>query len=173
MEPLLAVGSGRGRMPVEAYKRYGPALLRKCQRMLGNRHDAEDIVQGLFVDMLGKGKQPEDLPYLYRAVTNRCINFLKYRENRRRLLERHDQALRGPVRTRCDDTVIGVDLLVKLSERLDKKSLKILIYRYFDDLPQEEIAELMGASRKTVGKRINKIKEQVRRLLKNGSGGGS
>jgi RNA polymerase sigma factor (sigma-70 family) len=163
-------------MPVawmEAYQRYGPALLRKCQRMLGNRHDAEDIVQGLFVDMLSKGKQPEDLPYLYRAVTNRCINFLKYRGNRRRLLERHDEALRGPVRTRCDDTVIGVDLLAKLSEKLDKKSLAVLIYRYFDDMPQEEIAGLLGTSRKTVGKRIAKIKEQVRLLLNNGSGGGS
>jgi RNA polymerase sigma factor (sigma-70 family) len=163
-------------MPVawmEAYQRYGPALLRKCQRMLQSRHDAEDIVQGLFVDMLGKGKQPEDLPYLYRAVTNRCINFLKYRENRRRLLERHDDALRGTVRTRCDDTVIGVDLLSKLMDRLDKKSLEILIYRYFDDMSQEEIAELIGTSRKTVGKRIKKIKEQVRLLLKNGRGGGS
>jgi RNA polymerase sigma factor (sigma-70 family) len=163
-------------MPVawmEAYQRYGPALLRKCQRMLGNRHDAEDIVQGLFVDMLSKGKQPEDLPYLYRAVTNRCINFLKYRGNRRRLLERHDEALRGPVRTRCDDTVIGVDLLAKLSEKLDKKSLAVLIYRYFDDMPQEEIAGLLGTSRKTVGKRIAKLTEQVRLLLNDGSGGGS
>ena len=163
-------------MPVawmEAYQRYGPALLRKCQRMLQSRHDAEDVVQGLFVDMLSKGKQPEDLPYLYRAVTNRCINFLKYRENRRRLLERHDDALRGTVRTRCDDTVIGVDLLAKLMDRLDKKSLEILIYRYFDDMSQEEIAELIGTSRKTVGKRIKKIKEQVRLLLKNGRGGGS
>ena len=158
---------------MEAYQRYGPALLRKCQRMLQNRPDAEDVVQGLFVDMLSKGKQPEDLPYLYRAVTNRCINFLKYRENRRRLLDRHDDALRGTVRTRCDDTVIGVDLLSKLMDRLDKKSLEILIYRYFDDMSQEEIAELIGASRKTVGKRIKKIKEQVRLLLKNGSGGGS
>ena len=163
-------------MPVawmEAYQRYGPALLRKCQRMLQNRHDAEDVVQGLFVDMLQKGKQPEDLPYFYRAVTNRCINFLKYRENRRRLLERHDDALRGTVRTRCDDTGIGVDLLSKRMDRLDKKSLEILIYRYFDDMSQEEIADLIGTSRKTVGKRIMKIKEQVRLLMKNGQGGGS
>ena len=163
-------------MPVawmEAYQRYGPALLRKCQRMLQSRHDAEDVVQGLFVDMLSKGKQPEDLPYLYRAVTNRCINFLKYRENRRRLLERHDEALRGTVRTRCDDTVIGVDLLSRLMDRLDKKSLEILIYRYFDDMSQEEIADLIGTSRKTVGKRMKKIKEQVRLLLKNGRGDGS
>jgi RNA polymerase sigma factor (sigma-70 family) len=69
--------------------------------------------------------------------------------------------------------VIGVDLLAKLMDRLDKKSLEVLIYRYFDDMSQEEIADLLGTSRKTVGKRIKKIKEQVRLLLKNGTGGGS
>lgn len=154
---------------MDAYHRYAPALLRKCQRMLQNKEDAEDIVQGLFVDMLRKKQIDLDLPYLYRAVTNRCINFLKYRDNRRRLLEKQDQVLRGPVRIRCDDLTVGLDLVTKLMDRLDKKSIEILIYRYFDDMTQEEIADLMKLSRKTVGKRLNKIREQVRSLaLANG-----
>jgi RNA polymerase sigma factor (sigma-70 family) len=66
-----------------------------------------------------------------------------------------------------------VDLLTKLAEHLDKKSLEVLVYRYFDDMSQDEIADLVGTSRKTVGKRIKNIKEQVRLLLKNGQGGGS
>ena len=118
---------------MDAYQRYAPALLRKCQRMLQNREDAEDIVQGLFVDMLKKKQTDLDLAYLYRAVTNRCINFLKYRENRRRLLQKQDQVLRGPVRIRCDELAVGLDMLTKLVDRLDKKSVEILIYHFFDD----------------------------------------
>jgi len=156
---------------MEIYNKYGPALLRKCQRILQNRDDAEDIVQGLFVDMLNKGKISADLPYLYRAVTNRCINFLRYGENRKRLLKQHDQLLRGPIRTRCDQQAIGLDLLDKLLDRLDSKSCAVLIYRYFDDMPQEEIARITKTSRKTVGKRIKKIKEQVRELTQYGNGG--
>jgi RNA polymerase sigma factor (sigma-70 family) len=76
--------------------------------------------------------------------------------------------LRGPVRIRCDDRAVGLDLLTKLMDRLDKKSVEIFIYRYFDDMTQEEIADLMKTSRKTVGKRLNRIREQVRRLALNG-----
>ena len=132
--------------------------------MLGNRHDAEDIVQGLFVDLLKRGETDVDLPYLYRAVTNRCINHLKYGANRRRLLEQHDVKLRGPVRLACDEQVIGADLLAKLAGRLDELHVEVLIYRYFDDMTTEQIARMVGTSRKTVGKRLKTIRSQVQRM---------
>jgi len=153
---------------MDAYQRYAPALLRKCQRMLQNKEDAEDIVQGLFVDMLKKKQTQLDLPYLYRAVTNRCINFMKYRENRRKLLQKQDVVLRGPVRIRCDELALGLDMLTKLVDRLDKKSVEILIYHFFDDMTQEEISDLMKLSRKSVGKRLSRIRERVKELALNG-----
>jgi RNA polymerase sigma-70 factor, ECF subfamily len=149
---------------MEAYRRYGRALLRKGQRLLGNRTDAEDAVQGLFADLLSRGAGEVDLPYLYRALTNRCLNTLRDTSNRQRLLAQHEDAVRGVVRTRCDDEVIGMDLLLKLLDRLDPKATEVLVYRYFDDLTQEEIAELLATSRKTVGKRLDKIREAVRAL---------
>jgi len=156
---------------MDAYHRYAPALLRKCQRMLQNRQEAEDIVQGLFVDLLKQNKTDVELPYLYRAVTNRCLNFMRYGENRRRLLDQHDQLLRGPVRTPCDEQVIGMDLLGKVMERLDRKCCEALILRYFDDLSMEEIAGMVGASRKTVGKRLKKVDQAVRKITESRPGG--
>lgn len=149
---------------MDAYRRYAPALLRKCERVLRNRDDAEDVVHGLFVDLIQKGRTDVDLPYLYRAATNRCINVLTARDNRRRLLERQAEALRGPVRIRCDDHVIGLDLLLKLVDRLDHKGREVLVYRYFDEMPQEEVADLVGTSRKTVGKRLQRIRDLVAEL---------
>ncbi len=146
---------------MEAYQRYGPALLRKCQRMLQNRHDSEDIVQGLFVDLLKRGTTDVDLPYLYRAVTNRCINHMKYGANRRRLLEQHDVKLRGPVRLACDEQVIGLDLLMKLSRKLDEGHAEVLVFRYFDEMTTRQIGELVGTSRKTVEKRLKRIRAEI------------
>ena len=37
----------------------------------------------------------------------------------------------------------------------------MLAYRYLDDMTQEEIAELLGLSRKTIGKRLDRIREAV------------
>jgi len=149
---------------MDQYQRYGPALLRKAGRLLGNASDAEDVVQGLFVDLIRRGEKPGDLPYLYRAITNRCLNFLRDHGNRQRLLEKQDAVLRGPVRTRCDDEVVGVDLVCKLIDRLDEKCGEVLVYRYFDDLTQDEIAELQETSRKTVGHRLSRIREAVAAL---------
>lgn len=142
--------------------------------MLQNRQESEDIVQGLFVDMIQRGETRFELPYLYRAVTNRCLNHLRYGENRARLLQQHDVALRGPVRLSIDEQVIGLDLMVKLMDRLDAKCCEVLVYRYFDEMGVEEIARLLGTSRKTVGKRLARVHGEVRRLLaQNGQGGGA
>jgi RNA polymerase sigma-70 factor (ECF subfamily) len=154
---------------MEAYERHGRALLRKAVRILGNAEDARDLVQGLFVDLHARGETPTDLPYLYRAVTNRCLTFLRDETNRARLLERHDAALAPAARTSCDDHVIGLDLLAKLARELDEPETEVLTYRYLDDMTQEEIAELLGVSRKTVGMRLDRVREAVRRL----TGGGA
>ncbi len=149
---------------MEIYTEYGPALLRKCERMLRSRQDAEDIVQSLFMDLLKKGDTDVDLPYLYRASTNRCLNLLRNRKKQRSLLQQQDNTLMTPIRTFLDDRIVDKDLLVKLVNKLDRKSSEILVYCYFDDLGQEEIAKLMNLSRKTVGKRLKKIKDKARRI---------
>jgi RNA polymerase sigma-70 factor (ECF subfamily) len=151
---------------MELYQRYGPALLRKAARLLGNEADAQDLVQGLFVEMIRRRDMDRDLPYLYRSITNRCLNFMRDNGNRERLLQKQEAALRGPIRTRCDEVVLGVDLVCKLLDRLDDKHGEVLIYRYFDDLTQDEIAALSGTSRKTVGARLERIREAVKELTR-------
>jgi RNA polymerase sigma-70 factor (ECF subfamily) len=150
---------------MDAYERYGRALLRKAERIVGNREDARDILQGLFVDLYQRSDAPMDLPYLYRAITNRCLTFLRDESNRGRLLERHDEALVPARRTACDDQVIGHDLLLKLVRVLDAGESEVLAYRFIDDMTQDEIATLLGLSRKTIGKRLDRIREAVRRMM--------
>jgi RNA polymerase sigma factor (sigma-70 family) len=156
---------------MQAYERYGPALLRKAERIVGNREDARDILQALFVDLYQRSHVPMDLPYLYRAVTNRCLSFVRDEANRARLLERHDGAIGPAARTPCDDHAIGLDLLVKVVRELSEAEGEVLAYRYLDDMTQDEIATMLGLSRKTVGKRLDRIREAVRKVSGAGPGG--
>jgi RNA polymerase sigma-70 factor (ECF subfamily) len=147
----------------EAYDRYGRALIRKAERILGSRDDALDVVHSLFADLVEQTPAPVlDLPYLYRAVTNRCLTLLRDEKNRARLLAEHDVALRGPTRTRLDDRVVDTDLLAKLVARLEPVESEILVAHVFDDMSQDEIASLVSLSRKTVGKKLEKIAEVAR-----------
>jgi RNA polymerase sigma-70 factor (ECF subfamily) len=150
---------------MDIYLRYGPALMRKCIRMLGSVPDAEDIVQGLFVDLLKQQRRAVDLAYLYRATTNRCLNHIRNARKRATLLSRHGDTLTPVGLTRLDERMIGVEQLVALVDQLDEKSREILVYRYFDDMSQEEIAELTGYSRKTVGTKLQKIRERVETMM--------
>lgn len=152
---------------MELYLRYGPALLRKCERVLGDRQAAEDVVQQLFVDLLRRGRTDVDLAYLYRAATNRSLNQLRDRRRRLALLERDPP----PSRTAsADSAVLPLDLVRRLVEGLDERSAEIFVYRFLDDMNQDEIAALVGTSRRTVVKRLADIRTRLAEL---DSAGGS
>jgi RNA polymerase sigma-70 factor, ECF subfamily len=147
--------------PQSAYRDFGPALVRKAERMLRSREDAVDVVHALFVDLIPTWTSHVDLPYLYKAVTNRCLNLVRDRGTRARLLEREHSAAAPVGRVRLDDHVVGVGLLAALAERLDDAHLQILVCRFVDDMTQDEIAAHLGVSRRTVGKRLERIREAV------------
>lgn len=132
--------------------------------MLRSREDAVDVVHALFADLLPTWTSAVDLPYLYRAVTNRCINLVRDRGTRARLLEREATAAAPVGRVRLDDEVVGLALVAALTERLDDAHLQVLVCRFLDDMTQDEIAGQLGVSRKTVGKRLDRIRDTVTAL---------
>lgn len=155
--------------PTEAYRRYGPALLRKAQRILRNEDDAMDVVQGLFVDLIARPAKTLELPYLYSSVTNRCLNLIRNQSNRSRLLAEREPSLRGPERTSLGDVYLGVDLLIRLVDELDPRSAEIVVYHFLDDMSQDEVARQMGMSRRAVVKRLTKIRQLARSLSRSDS----
>jgi RNA polymerase sigma-70 factor (ECF subfamily) len=147
--------------PQAAYRAYGPALVRKAERILRSREDAVDLVHGLFADLIPRWSPDVDLPYLYRAITNRCLNVVRDRGTRARLLEREARAAAPVGRVQLEDEVVGASLLAALADRLDDGHLEVLVCRFVDDMTQDEVAEHLGVSRKTVGKRLDRIRDEV------------
>ncbi|MET0287047.1 MAG: RNA polymerase sigma factor [Polyangiales bacterium] len=150
---------------MDSYRRYGPALLRKARRLLRNEDDALDAVQALFLDLLQR-PEPEqfELPWLYRALTHRCLNMMRDRRTRSRLLARESPALAYPARIAPDVQALGLDVLCKLADRVEESVMETLIYRFFDELGLEEIATVMSVSRKTVQNRLTRATEAMRAL---------
>lgn len=132
--------------------------------MLRSREDAIDVVHALFVDLIPTWTPDVDLPYLYKAVTRRCLNLVRDRSTRARLLEREPIAAAPVGRVRLDDEVVGLGLLAALTERLDDAHLQVLVCRFIDDMTQEEIAAHLGVSRRTIGKRLDRIRDAVTAL---------
>lgn len=118
-------------------------------------------MHALFADLIPKWSRDVDLPYLYRAITNRCLNVVRDRGTRARLLER-EQTVAAPVgRVKLEDQIVGVGLIAALAERLDEGHMEVLVARFVDDMTQEEIADHLKLSRKTIGKRLDRIRDEV------------
>jgi RNA polymerase sigma-70 factor, ECF subfamily len=156
--------------PQAAYRAFGPALVRKAERVLRNREDAVDVVHGLFADLIPRWTKDVDLPYLYRAVTNRCLNMVRDRNTRARLLEREGTTAAPVGRVKLEDQVVGVGLIAALAEKLDESHMEVLVARFVDDMTQEEIADHLGLSRKTIGKRLDRIRDEVIALRQEAAG---
>jgi RNA polymerase sigma-70 factor (ECF subfamily) len=153
---------------VDSYRRYGPALLRKARRLLRNEEDARDAVQWLFVDFLARGEQPADLPLLYRALTHRCLNWLRDEKNRARLREREASVLAGSPRMGAETLAVGLDALLRLQLRVDESVMETVVYRFLDEMGLEEIAQVMQVSRKTVQNRLARAQDELAALLLEG-----
>lgn len=147
----------------ELYRRYGFQVERRCRRILGERTEAADAAQEVFVRVLIKGVDfrgaAEWMTWLYRVATNVCLNRLRDRRTRAALLEQTAGALESAT-PMGRDPASGSDrrFLVELLGELDETTQAIVLYHLVDDMSQGEIAVLVGLSRVTVNKRIMRFR---------------
>lgn len=147
---------------VEVCRRYGPMILRRCSGLLGDRDEAEDAAQEVFLILLRKGDQfraeAQIGTWIYRVTTNHCLNWMRSGRRRVRRESSADAALwsnlapADPYESLA--TRARFDELLRKLDRLDQE---ILVYRYLDGMTQEEIAAATGKSRRTIGKRLMRI----------------
>lgn len=69
------------------------------------------------------------------------------------------------MRTTFDDVVVGLDVLARLLDRVDEPTSELLVMHFWDDMSQGEIAELTGVSRKTIVRRMARLREELDRIL--------
>jgi RNA polymerase sigma-70 factor (ECF subfamily) len=166
---------------VQLYERRVFALV---FRMLGNRHEAEEITQEVFVQVFraihrfrGEAKLST---WLYRVGVNLCKNRIKYHARRGSMTHQDYDAIAeassggaaegvsvGTVE-RPDELVEGIQLeaIVKRAlAQLEPDFRELVVLRDVEDLTYEEIAEVTGLRRGTVKSRIHRGRQQLRQRV--------
>ena len=141
--------------PAELYRVYGPLVLRRARAMLGDEQAARDAAHDVFVNVLSSisefRNEASPVTWLYRATTNHCLNVLRGRSRRCEVPhsnDEHDGSFE-------DDVSVDERLtLTAVLERVPEHLREIAVYYYLDQMSHEEIAKLMGVSRRTVGNRL-------------------
>lgn len=141
----------------EAYRRHGHHVLRRATRLLGNESDAREVLQEVFVSLLANPEQYEGraalTTWLYRATTNACLNRIRDARTRRRILEASGSPEPARPGTAPDDAAELRRLLVRLPEEL----ARVAIHYHLDEMTHEEIASIMGCSRRHIGNLLERV----------------
>ena len=153
-------------------RRYDQSVLRLALHMLGNEQDAQDVNQEAFLKAyrhLGNFRfECSFYTWLYRIVTNLCLDHLRRRKSRR-----EDPA------TVIDSRGDEMDLLSNISDtrsmanparELDRKSMGESINQALDKLtPRErtvfELKHYQGLKLRTIGEMLNTTEETAKNTL--------
>ena len=143
----------------EFVRAHGDSLIRLAYVLCGDRGWAEDATQEALTRLyLRWGRIDEPLPYARRCVVN-ATNDHGRRSARRARRERRAVQLRPrELPVLVDDQVADRDRLVRALRRLPHGQRAVIVLRYWHQLPEPEIARILGNS-------IGTVKSQASRAL--------
>jgi RNA polymerase sigma-70 factor (ECF subfamily) len=171
---------------VKAYERRVFALV---LRMIGNRAEAEDLAQEVFVQVfkaIGSFRGESKLStWIYRIAINLCKNRTKYlrvrhtseQDELEAVQERLPLGQGRPANVaqieRPDEMVAGkqVERIVqKAIMELEPSFRECLVLRDVEDLSYEEIGSITGLPEGTVKSRIHRARAQLKELVERALG---
>jgi RNA polymerase sigma-70 factor (ECF subfamily) len=143
---------------------------RTAERVTGNAQDAEDVLQTLFLRLLGRelsgDVQANPRAYLYRATVNIALDVLRARK--RRPVSDHSAAMLEEPAARTASRG-EEDFLARLREalaELNPKAVEILILRHVHGYSDAEIAKLLGTSRGTIAVSLFRTRARLRKSIR-------
>lgn len=151
---------------------YYSGLCAYCERITGNQQTAEDIVQELFVTLWIKCEQIQITSslknYLFTSVKNRSLDYLKCEQRKTQKMA----ALSG-------NNVLNENLsslwfaeseleaiLEKSLSKLPPRCREVFELSRFEGLKNQEIADKLGLSKRTVELQVSNALKQLRTDLK-------
>jgi len=155
---------------LKAYDRYADAIFRYCYFRIGNKEDAEELMQEVFVKswkFLADGGTIDTMQaFLYRVARNSLVDFVRNRKDVASL----DMLQEGGFepgqdhRKRLNNKLDSESALSALA-RLPIKDREILTMRYLDGLQPKEMAIIMGLSVNVVSVRIHRAKKHMLKIV--------
>jgi RNA polymerase sigma factor (sigma-70 family) len=149
------------------YRRYGPMVMRRCQKLLRSEAQAQDAMQDVFVSVLAHEERLDPTApagLLLRIATNVCLNRL--RTTRRRPESSDDDLLLRIAGTGQDSegVLAARGMLARLfggEGPLAASSQTIAVMHLVDGMTLEEVAVEAGMSVSGVRKRLRTLRARL------------
>ncbi|MCC6461982.1 MAG: RNA polymerase sigma factor [Saprospiraceae bacterium] len=161
----------------DLYEAHQHMVYNLCLHYLQNRQDAEEAAQDIFVKIHRKlpGFQEKSSlkTWIYRIAVHHCLDVLKARTRHKRFaffktLFSSDTETPAPL-TNFDHPGVqledreALELLFQKINQLPEQQKTALILKYLDELPQRDIAAIMGLSEKAVESLLQRAKQGLKK----------
>jgi RNA polymerase sigma factor (sigma-70 family) len=158
---------GRRDAQFELYRLYSRAMYNTCLRMAQNPHDAEDILQSVFVEVFSKLEsfrhESSIGAWIKRITVNKCINFLKSRRLAfQELTAMNDRAEDQAPETETSYTVEKINRAV--AELPEGYRVVFSLYA-IEGYDHEEISQILNISEATSKSQYSRAKAKLRDML--------
>lgn len=164
----LAIG-GDVEAFAELSRRYRDHYSRFAVRMIGDRDDAEDVLQSAFIRAyraLGRCRDRSRFgAWLYQIVANECRTFVIRRARRERRLVRDELQLHGAAIDLHDPADAMLDEVQHAIQRLDVEQREAFLMKHVEQLSYEEMAEITGDGISALKMRVKRACARLRELL--------
>ncbi len=147
-------------------REHGPAVYGAAWRVLGHADDAEDVVQEVFLEaqQLTKPHKVQNWAgFLMQMTAFRSVDRLRQRKPTTSLSKSLAASTAQP-ETVALDAELQAELRAAIAQ-LPRQQSVIFCLRFFEELPNKQIAESLDMSESAVSTAINKAKQRLRTII--------
>ena len=159
---------GNRRAQFRLYELYSKAMFNTAYRIMGNREDAEDMLQEAFTDCFRKiGSYRTESTFgawLKTIVINRCISRLRKREAELIFIDdysRHEMQQDEPQEMIWPDPSV----IARAVERLPDGYRVVFSLYLLEGYDHTEISQILGISESTSKTQYSRAKEKLKKIL--------
>jgi RNA polymerase sigma-70 factor, ECF subfamily len=157
------------------YRELGPAVYRRCLRLLRDPAAAEDATQEVFVKLMRDLDRLQDretvIPWIYRVATNHCLNLRRDAHRRGEDGGAADLDVAASARGDGPAALPDRQLAQAILGRFDGETQAVAVGVFVDGMEHEEVARVLGISRRTVARKLGRFLENARKFAnRTGSG---
>ena len=174
-DEALAIQAARGDAQAfdDLFHRNHARIFGLCFRFLGSHHDAEDVVQEVFIKVARALPQFQGRSsvrtWLYRIACRTASDWVRSRRRRGCSVEFDEASLDNQEsRTEGSNSERSAKLLAAL-QRLSADQRQAILLVYSEDLSHHEAAKALGCAETTVSWRVFVAKRRLKKLLTDAS----